>query len=536
MKFAPMRLRGFIGGASNLSPKQLSALLVGAAISFALPVLAALHLATLQAREADARDALLLAQTAIDQIERVSEQAFAAADAINALSPGEACEAAGLDTMRRIDLGSTLVQGVGWVEGNSLRCSSFAGNKPYPLGPPDYVSSSGYLIRSDVRLLGRQSYIVVQAKSAATIVHPDLALTFENTVPGAAIVVFSWSRGLPVLHRGNVPAHLLRKPSVPGVRKLPDGRTLAIVKSQRTDIGTLVLLPAARTSIWESKAASLLLPLGIGAGFIIATLFVLAARDRASIQGMIRSALTRKQFYLCYQPIIALDTNRIVAVEALLRWRRGTGREIAPDIFIQVAEQRGLMPALTDRVIEILLHDLPVLSAAAPELEVAVNFAAGDLHRSDLCAKLDDLVARTGLPQNQLIVEATERSMLDPEVVGATFRALRKRGVRIAIDDFGTGYSSLAYLAVLEVDILKIDKLFIQALGTGSATSQVAESVIEMARALSLTTIAEGIETPAQEAAVRALGIDRAQGFLFARPLSLARVTALLDAQTGAPR
>lgn len=125
--------------------------------------------------------------------------------------------------------------------------------------------------------------------------------------------------------------------------------------------------------------------------------------------------------------------------------------------------------------------------------------------------------------------------MLDPAVVGVTFAKLRKRGMRVAIDDFGTGYSSLAYLAVLEIDILKIDKLFIQALGTGSATSQVAESVIEMARALSLTTIAEGIETADQDAAVRALGIDRAQGFYFARPLSLAQLLERLLAETDGP-
>lgn len=485
----------------------------------------------MQAREASARDALLLAQAAIDQIEQVGKQSFAATDAINALSPREACGPAGLDTMRRIDLASTLLQGVGWVEGNSLHCSSFAGDKPYPLGPPDYVSSTGAIMRASVRLLGRQSYVVAQANSAAVIIHPDLALTFENTVPGGAIVAFSWSNRLPVLRRGTVPADLLSKPLVPGVRKLPDGRTLAVVKGQRTDFGTVVLLPAARTPIWESNAVGLLLPLGIGAGLVIATLFVLAARDRASIQGMIRSALARKQFYLCYQPIVSLHAQRIVAVEALLRWRRHPGREITPDIFIQVAEQRGLMPALTERVLELLASDLPALRAASPGLEVAVNFAADDLHRSDLLATLEDLLAKTGMPADQLIVEATERSMLDPDVVGATFKALRNQGIRVAIDDFGTGYSSLAYLAVLEVDILKIDKLFIHALGTGSATSQVAESVIEMAGALNLTTIAEGIETAAQEAAVRALGIDRAQGFHFARPLSLARVTELLRGQ-----
>ena len=534
-RLSPQWLRGFRFSELNLSLKQRSLLVAGVAFSFALPILAALYIAVLQAREGEGRYAQFLAQAAIEQIEQVSEQSFAAANAINAIAPGEACKPAGLDAMRRIDLESTLLQGVGVVAGNTLRCSSFGGNRPYELGPPDYVSASGSLIRSNVRLLGRQIYVVVQAKSAAAIVHPDLALTFENTAPGAAIVVFSWSNRLPVLRRGNIPKHMLETRWGPGVRTLPNGRTLAVVRSQRTDIGALVLLPPSRGSLAGSEPVSLLLPLGIGAGLVMATLFLLAARDRASLKGLIRTALIRQQFYLDYQPIIALDTGRIVAVEALLRWRRRAGSEITPDIFIPVAEQRGLMPALTARVFEILLQDVPLLLAEAPNLEFAVNFTADDLQRSDLSAQLENLLSRAGLPAGQLIIEATERSMLDPAVVGVTFANLRKRGMRVAIDDFGTGYSSLAYLAVLEIDILKIDKLFIQALGTGSATSQVAESVIEMARALSLTTIAEGIETADQDAAVRALGIDRAQGFYFARPLSLAQLLERLLAETDGP-
>lgn len=518
-----------------MSAGQRLAIAIGALIAFAVPVLTAFLLAQVQARQAEESRALEIARNAVVQVENSVDQLIAASRTINGLSAEEACGPAGLDIMRRIDLSSTLLQGVGWVEGEELRCSSFAGNTPYRIGPADYMSAGGAHIRGAVSIIHPESrYVVIQIGSAASILHPDLALSFIQDIPGVAVVAFSWSQRKPLLHRGSPPADVLDRELVVGATRSADGRTLAISRSNRIDVGTLVLLPPRYGVPWQP--ARQLVPAGILSGLIMATLFVLAARKRSSMRGMIASALSRGDFFLCYQPIVALATGKIVGVEALLRWKRPNGGEVSPDIFIPVAEQRGLMPALTECVFKLLERDLPSLLAVDPDLEVAINLAASDLHRADLIDRIGALTETAGIALSRIIIEATERSLLDPSMAGPSLASLRESGVRVAIDDFGTGYSSLAYLAVMQVDILKIDKLFIQALGTGSATSQVAQGVIEMARALDLVTIAEGVETAEQEHAVRALGVGQAQGYHYARPLALTQMADFLRARAGAAR
>jgi sensor c-di-GMP phosphodiesterase-like protein len=512
-----------------MSPPMRLLLVVGVVVAFAIPVIAAVHLARLQAAQVEARYALDLARSAIVQIEKTGDQLAAAARTLNALSADEACAPNGLDIMRRIDLESTLLQGVGWVEGDVLRCSSFYGDRPVRMGPPTYISSNRAVFRTKVPIIDPQRpYVIVQSGAAAGVVHPDLALSFVPYQPGLALVGFSWSRRIPVLQRGDWTSELLSGDLRPGARRQPDGTTLAVVRSGRTDMGALVVVPHQHTMGVARQVARQLIPAGLLSGTIMAMLFFLAARNRASMRGMIRSALARGLFYLVYQPIVSLESGKVVGVEALLRWNRERGAEISPDIFIAVAEQRGLMPALTARVFELLEQDLPTLLAVDPELELAVNLTAPDLHNPDLPRSMRDFAAKVGISPARIVIEATERGLLDPGRAGPSLAALRDSGVRIAIDDFGTGYSSLAYLAVLEVDILKIDKLFIQALGTQSATSQVAQGVIEMARVLDLATIAEGIETAEQEHIVRGLGVGQAQGYHYARPLPLDQMVAYL--------
>jgi sensor c-di-GMP phosphodiesterase-like protein len=444
------------------------------------------------------------------------------------MSGAKACGEEGLDTMRRLDLESTLLQGVGLVEGNTLVCSSFGGARPFQLGPVDYVSQHGALIRTEVPFLNPEpAYVIVQSGAAAGIVHPDLALSFVNREPGLVIVAFAWSTRLPVLRRGAVPADLELQTLEPGTAHLDGGSVRAVVRSARTDFGVVAILPRHANAAFND-ALRQLVPAGVVIGLIIAALIVLAARDRTSLYGMIKTAIAKQHFSLRYQPIVELASGRIVAIEALLRWDRESGRGIPPDIFVPVAEERGLMPAVTARVFDLLEADLPALLDVAPDLKVAVNLTASDMHGETLADAILRFVERVGMAPEQLVIEATERTLVEPELAELSLGPLRSHGVRVAIDDFGTGYSSLAYLAEMKVDILKIDKLFIHALGTGSATSEVAHSVIAMARTMRLMTVAEGIETADQEQIVRALGVDWAQGFHFSQPLERPELAALL--------
>lgn len=503
-------------------------------MAFAAPVAAAVLMARDQARQIEDSYTLELARSAVTQVENTVDQFVAAARAIDRLGPDAACTPPGLDVMRRIDLGSPLLQGVGWVEGNYLRCSSFAGTTPLYIGPHDFISGRGARVRRAVAIIGPEPrYVVIQVRSAATILHPQLALSFVQDVPGAAVIAFSWSQRQVLLQRGDPPGGLLEGNIAVGVTRRSDGSTMAVSRSKRDDVAALVLLPPRYGMLLQP--ARQLVPAGIMIGLILAGMFVLAVRRRNSLRMRIRSALANGDFYLAYQPIMAVETGTVVAAEALIRWRRKGALEIGPDLFIPVAEQRGLMPELTECVFRLLENDVPHLLAAASDIELAINLSAVDLHRTDLVGRLLRFERNAGIALSSVIIEATERSLLDPGRAAPSLAALRENAVRVAIDDFGTGYSSLAYLAVLEVDILKIDKLFTQALGTGSATSQVAQGIIEMARALNLVAVAEGVETAEQEAVLRALGVDRAQGYYYARPMPLEQMVSFLKERAGGP-
>jgi sensor c-di-GMP phosphodiesterase-like protein len=236
---------------------------------------------------------------------------------------------------------------------------------------------------------------------------------------------------------------------------------------------------------------------------------------------MIRQGLKAGEFHLLYQPIVDLKSGRTIGAEALVRWRR-RGQEVAqPDVFIAAAERTRLISQITSRVLDVLSAEGGQVLKLAPDFRFAVNFSAADLLRPDLVERVHDFLARSGLAAENLVIEATEQSLVEVTLARAQLRQLRSAGIRLAIDDFGTGYSSLGYLAQLEVDSIKIDKLFVHALGTESATSHVAARIIDMSHDLNLKLVAEGVETIEQDRLLKTMKVDLAQGYLHGRPMTL---------------
>jgi sensor c-di-GMP phosphodiesterase-like protein len=507
-------------------------IVIGAVITMALPILAAITLARAQGSESERQYALGLAHRALVRSEMTGDQLGAAARAINALTPEEACSPEGLDIMRRIDLGSTLLQAVGWVEGDTMRCSSVQGPEPFNLGRPDFVSSTGSVFRRQVILFDPNlPYVAVQTGHSVGIVHKDLALSFVDNVPGLGASVFSWSQRVPLLSRGNLNYDLLKRDFAGDSVFLSGDRLVAVVKSRKYDTGAIVVLPQGHGSEYASRMIMVLIPIGLMVGVVLSAVLIHVIRNRASLPMMIRTALKRGKFHLLYQPVVDLQTGGTVGVEALIRWDRGNSPEIPPDRFIPAAEEAGLIPLITARVLELLAEDAWDILRVAPDFHFAVNFSAQDMHGTNILAEVNRMIERSGIQFQNLVVEATERSLVDVELAKETIERLRVAGVKVAIDDFGTGYSSLAYLAQLEVDFLKIDKLFVQALGTDSATNQVAGRIIEMAKDLNLKIIAEGVETTDQQALLKHLNVEFAQGYLFGKPMPLEDLLVLLRAQ-----
>ena len=242
----------------------------------------------------------------------------------------------------------------------------------------------------------------------------------------------------------------------------------------------------------------------------------------------LRRALAEGELRVHYQPTVDLTTGRMTGVEALVRWQLPTGELVPPLEFIPVAEDTGLVVPLGAWVLrEACAQGARWLAGPGEPLSVSVNVSARQLDES-LVGVVDAVLAETGLPAHLLVLELTESVLVaDDAGTSAVLHALRRLGVRLAIDDFGTGFSALAYLSRLPIDVIKVDRAFVAQLCAPEGRADLARTIIEMARALGMSTTAEGIETPEQLAALRSLGCDLGQGYLFSRPVPAEELRAL---------
>jgi diguanylate cyclase (GGDEF)-like protein/PAS domain S-box-containing protein len=256
-------------------------------------------------------------------------------------------------------------------------------------------------------------------------------------------------------------------------------------------------------------------------------------RTRRTQEKHLRRAIELQQFVLHYQPIIDVAANRIVAVEALVRWNHPQRGLVLPDEFIPVAEASGLITQLGDWVMSNAAAQLRRWQEHAP-LSLAVNISARQFHDRNLCERLLELIREAGLDPKRVEIEITE-SMALADVAQSieTVHKLKSTGVAIAVDDFGTGHSSLSYLRRFEVDYLKIDRSFVAGIGNGSSDETIVKAIIAMGHSLGLTVVAEGVEKTEQLDFLRAHQCDRAQGYLFSRPVDAQHFEAVLDSWRG---
>jgi diguanylate cyclase (GGDEF)-like protein/PAS domain S-box-containing protein len=263
-----------------------------------------------------------------------------------------------------------------------------------------------------------------------------------------------------------------------------------------------------------------------------------AMHERAAVllelETDLRHAVARNEFELVYQPIISLCDDRIAGIEALIRWRHPRRGLLQPHDFVPVAEETGL-------IVEIgwwALREACRQAAAWLELcppdrcpVMSVNLSSRQIMAPDLVERVENTLDETGLPGRLLSLEITESTLMrDSAVTASSLVRLRAMGIQLCIDDFGTGYSSLAYLHALPIDVLKIDRSFINAIGSSDERSELVGTIISLARRLGITAVAEGVETHAQLAKLQQMGSEYVQGFYYSKPIS-SRDTAILLAQ-----
>jgi len=257
--------------------------------------------------------------------------------------------------------------------------------------------------------------------------------------------------------------------------------------------------------------------------------------DRMATEHSLHRALERCELTLHYQPVVEVQGATTVGVEALIRWEHPDQGLVAPGRFIPVAEESGLIIPIGAWVLEEAcrqLRDWHHRDADGPAGSVEVNLSARQIDDPQIIATIEEILGRTGLPPQHLTLEITESALMkDAAAALVVLRALKDLGVLLAIDDFGTGYSSLSYLQRFPLDVLKVDRMFVQELGQDGGGDEIVSAVITLAHALGLEVVAEGVETTQQLEILRSFECDFAQGFLFSRPVPASELRSLFGLQ-----
>jgi sensor c-di-GMP phosphodiesterase-like protein len=232
-------------------------------------------------------------------------------------------------------------------------------------------------------------------------------------------------------------------------------------------------------------------------------------------------AIAQRQFKPYYQPLVDLSTGRVAGCEVLIRWEKRDGKLVPPSVFIDYAEASGMAIPMTISLMQQVKQDLSDLCADHPNLKIGINLFDGHFVNADIVSDVESIFGGSRVGFRQLVFEITERRPLENRAAAASvIGGLQARGCRLAMDDVGTGHSNLAYMQTLGVDIIKIDKVFIDMIGDGNSPVPVLDGLINMANELGTSIVAEGVETPEQAVYLREHGVFQAQGYLFAPALT----------------
>jgi diguanylate cyclase (GGDEF)-like protein len=308
------------------------------------------------------------------------------------------------------------------------------------------------------------------------------------------------------------------------------GRQLSVTASVGIAVGPRAsadeLLRDADLALYQAKAS------GRNRFAMFESSMQAASSERLTLEMDLAEALDRSELFLLYQPTFDLRSERVIGVEALIRWRHPTRGVLGPDTFIPIVEQCGLIVPIGRWVLEEACRQAATWHAHGHRIGISVNVSARQLDDDDeLIEDVRHALEDSGIEPAALTLEITETALMrDPGANAARLRLLKQLGVRIAIDDFGTGYSSLAYLRQFPADALKIDRSFIEGIATSKASAALIHTLVQLGKALGIETLAEGIEDRAQLETLQREGCDHGQGFLFSRPLDVDAVTRSLGA------
>jgi sensor c-di-GMP phosphodiesterase-like protein len=495
-------------------------------LAFVLPVLALVFLSYERAIHDQRTRASLLADEVLRRAEITSKQLADGFMAVRGVTPGTVCSDSNIIRMRKIAVASPYLGGFGYIENNKLLCSSF-GSQPYALdvGPPNYISATGYAIRlpRELDIAPGVKMLLTSAPDGFTgFFHPTLVLTLVPDGEDISLGAVGTSTRLTLMSTGSASfdwKHMAIPPHNDGVI-LANGYLLAIRKSPTWDNFSYAAVPLS--AVFAEFGSGLPVALFIGVGFGIAGVW-LARRllaQRASLHTMLRVALRRNEIYVEYQPIVDMRTGRWVGAEVLARWRMDNGELVSPDVFISLAEEHGIISEITALVVALGVGHIAPLLRTQPGMFLTINCSPSDLEGDSLFDLLTDTVKRFDLSPSHLHVEITERNSVSSTEQVANIEKLRAHGFEVGTDDFGVGFSNLGYLNFIPLDYVKIDRSLLIDRLHDDKPFDIVETIVRLAHARSIRIIAEGVETETQRVRLTASGVDFGQGWLFARPMS----------------
>ena len=446
----------------------------------------------------------------------------------------DACLPQQVQKMQEFNVSGFFLQGVAHIRDNKIVCSSISELLDgMALGQPYRTEPDGTKVWSNIKIADWQDrHLVIFEKSGWAIMFvPSHAIeALDNSA--VAIGVFSIQSHRLYTSKGEIAtAWLQRYQGKQALTFIDNERQMLvyIAPNQLNVTAVVAAIPLKDINDDIVTFIQILIPLAIIVGLLLGGLFVYMQRTRYSTKSAILRALANYEFYLEYQPIMHLHHNTCVGAEALIRWRTADNTFISPDTFIPAAEAAGVICQITQHVFELVAKDMRSAFNTYPDFHVGINISSHDIRSGKLLSLIKKLTQSSGATGNQILIEVTERGFLDDDEALTTIRDIRDYGVRVAIDDFGTGYSSLSYLTKFQLDYLKIDKTFVDSVGTDAVTSHVAFHIIEMAKTLQLDMVAEGVETQAQADILQARGVKYVQGWLFSKSLKRKEFYAYLD-------
>lgn len=390
-----------------------------------------------------------------------------------------------------------------------------------------YIEHLGIAFDVIGQLLARPQFLRVRRQAdngnwLAALVPVDLLLplTASHGGPFSAWVVLSLQDGSFVAEGGS---------PIPSAAPVSDVLS-AMAKSNRFNITvatTMAKNAYGRGNLWlVGSVVNALVVLGV-----VALAFPIMRRKPMQPNGEVERALAANEFIPYYQPIVDITSAKLLGAEVLVRWRKPDGSVIAPGAFIPLLEQSGLIMEMTHRLMWHVREELGPAYGRRPHLSVSFNLTAAHFVNDAVVAELKTMFGGASLRLSQIVLELTERQPLrNMTTTRRVIAALQGLGCRVALDDVGTGHSGLSSILKLGVDIIKIDKLFIDSIGNERNSATIVETLVDLARNMRMHVIAEGVEDFQQVTELRARGISAAQGYLFAPPLPGSAFLALLEA------